>query len=77
MNDGLHLKELVSLCSCRVYFWHSSTTKMMDLFILLCRVGCYCVIGGVNVGCGSGTQLVVHWAKFFKKLGFYPPHTSS
>jgi hypothetical protein len=42
---------------------------MMELFILLCKVGCYCVIGGVNVGCGVVRKLVVHWAKFFKKRG--------
>jgi len=50
---------------------------MMELFILLCRVGCYCVIGGVNVGCGLVKKLVVHWAKFFEKGGFTPPQVLS
>ncbi len=38
-----------------------------------CCVGCVCGLGGVYVGCGWGIKLVLHWARFFKELGFNSP----
>ncbi len=36
-------------------------------------VVCVCRLDGVYVGCGWGKKLMMHWAWFFKELGFKHP----
>jgi hypothetical protein len=69
LNDNLHLKELTtwSFCSCKGYLWGSSIVMTSSCSVVVCG------LGKVYVGCGWGKKLVLHWARFFKKLGSKPP----